>query len=869
MKKNLFLISLLFLMHVALSQTQTTSVYDQHTLFNPLFYTTNGNVFRSASGAPGSKYWQNQSNYVINCTLDTAQHTITGSVTISYINNSPDSLPFLWLQVDQNIYKEESRSELTSPVTGGRFAARKFTQGNVLNSVQVIEKGKSSSADFVVTDTRMQIRLANALKAGATIKIKIDYSFAIPEYGTDRMGRLNTKNGWIYEVAQWYPRMEVYDDVLGWNTLPYLGAGEFYLEYGNIDYSITAPSNLIVVGSGKLLNPTETLTPTEISRMAQARASDKTVSIRPEAEIGKPNSSKSMLTCHFQCNQTRDVAWAASKAFIWDAARINLPGGKKALAQSVYPVESAADTAWKRSTEFVKNCIELYSKEWYGFTYPVATNVAGIVGGMEYPGIVFCSYKAQKGGLWGVTNHEFGHNWFPMIVGSNERKYAWMDEGFNTFINGVDTKVFNNGEFNEKQDVQRTGKFYFGPRSEAVMNIPEVIQANFLGVAAYAKPALALDLLRKYVLGEKRFDYAFRTYINRWAFKHPTPNDFFHTMENAGGEDLSWFWREWFINNYKLDQGIKEVKYINDDTAKGSLVTIQNLQQMAMPVVMKIQQQNGKTDSLVLPAEIWQRGDTWTFRYNSTSAIKSIVIDPGHEMPDINPDNNTLNRIPLALRPAPAGTSANDVVNNYLKHIGGTDKLKSLKDFSLTASGNVQGQEIVYTKKYKTPDKYLTELMLPGMNVIANKMVENGDSIHMIQMGQPVPVDDQTRRILKESRSIFPELLYTDSSYKTKLDGIKSINGKDGYQVKITSSSGGVITNYYDINTGYKVKEVRVVNDAGGNALQTITTDYTDYRDVNGIKYPYHLNIDQGQFVIELTVKNIAMNSGLSDGDFK
>ena len=849
------LIALLLFHLSAFAQTPANSVYDQHVLFNPLFYPVNGNEYRSAGGAPGPKYWQNRADYMINCTLDTVQHTVTGSVTISYTNNSPDDLPFLWLQVDQNIYKEDSRGESTTPVGGGRFTTHTFTQGDVLKSVQVIENGRSSSAEYIVSDTRMQIRLPNALKAGASLQIKINYSFVIPEYGTDRMGRLNTKNGWIYEIGQWYPRMEVYDDVQGWNTLPYLGAGEFYLEYGNIDYSVTAPSNLIVVGSGELLNPAETLTPAQISRIARAKASDKTVSIRSESEIGKSNRSKSMLTWHFKCSQTRDVAWAASKAFLWDAARINLPSGKKALAQSVYPVESAGDSGWKRSTEFVKGCIELYSKKWYEFTYPVATNVAGIVAGMEYPGIVFCGYK--RADFWYVTNHEIGHTWFPMIVGSNERKYAWMDEGFNTFINGVDTKVFNNGEFYQKQDMQSAAKSYFNPKSEAIMNIPEVIQPYFRSIASYEKPALALNLLRKYILGEKRFDYAFRAYVSRWAFKHPTPYDFFRTMENAGGEDLSWFWREWFINNWKLDQRIKEVKYINNDSSKGALITVQNLEQMAMPVVMKIQQQNGKTDSIVLPAEIWQRGDAWTFSYHSTSAIKSIVIDPNHEMPEINPDNIVW---PSPLKPIPAGVSTNDVITKYIKAIGGFDKLKSVSDYTETDSERNNQSKSIITYKYKLPDKFSW-----GTNRDSLRTIVNGDTIR--DEHYHGPVTDKDRKIYQEYARLFPELSFFDENYKTELAGIRTIDGKDAYQINVVTPAATNTTCFYDVATGYKIKQIKVEN--WSDFPETATTFYSDYRDIRGIKIPCSKLTDYGGNPIKFTVKSIDMNTGLSDTDFR
>lgn len=845
------------------------SNYDQHTLFNPLFYPTNGNEFRSASGQPGPKYWQNRADYTIKVALDTVAHSVTGSVIIKYTNNSPDELPFLWMQVDQNIYKNDSRSELTSPVTGGRFSNRTFTNGDDLKSVEVIANGKTTVADYLITDTRMQVKLSSPLKPGTSIQIKIAYSFTVPEYGTDRMGRLNTKNGWIYEVAQWYPRMEVYDDILGWNTLPYLGAGEFYLDYGDIDYTITAPGNLLVVGSGELLNPTEVYTPTQISRLAQAKNSDKTVTILSESEIGTAAAhlNKSSLTWHFKCINTRDVAWAASRAFIWDAAKMNLPSGKKSYAQSVYPIESAGDSAWKRSTEFVKGCIELYSSKWFEYTYPVATNVAGIVGGMEYPGIVFCGYKAQKGGLWGVTDHEFGHNWFPMIVGSNERKYPWMDEGFNTFINGINSVKFNNGEFAETEDAQQSAKYYFGRNSESIMTIPDVVSAQFLGVSAYSKPALGLNILRNYVLGQKRFDFAFQTYINRWAFKHPTPWDFFRTMDNAAGEDLSWFWREWFIENYKLDQGVKEVKYVSNDPQKGALITIENLEQMALPVSMEITQDNGKKETVNLPVEIWQRGGAWTFNYASTSKIKSIVIDPKHDMPDINPSNNTWDLSKLS-KPIPAGVTAKTVIDNYIKAVGGMDKMKAISDMKYSATGSLQGQDILVVKKYKSPDKFYSEVSLPGMNLVAAKVVINGDSISMVQMGQPAPPSDsKTIKSLIEENSIFPELNYMDNGYTVKLTSIKNIDGNDVYEMVVNSPSGNTTTNYYDVKTGFKVREMRSVPVMGAD--QEVTSDYSNYKDVNGLQFPYKIHMDQGQYAYDLDVTSLMINTNIPDSEFK
>src|SRR5699024_8970707 len=361
---------------------------------------------------------------------------------------------------------------------GGRNTVESYTEGYNLKEVSIDLDGDKMDADYIVSDTRMQIRLPEELKEGEEMKISIDYSFEIPPYGKDRMGRMETKYGSVYTLAQWYPRMAVLDEVEGWNTLPYQGAGEFYLEYGDFDYRITVPEEMIVVGSGQLKNPDDVLTDTQRERLEKARKSDETVMIRTREDVqnmtvDKDNDTK---TWHFTMEQSRDIAWAASKAFICDAAQIDLPSGKKALAQSVYPVESAGDSAWGRSTEYVKGAIESYSNRLSEYSYPVATNVAGNEGGMEYPGLVFCSYKRKGAGLWGVTNHELGHHWFPMVVGSNERRYAWMDEGFNTFINDLASKDFNNGEYysepNARQrarmrsEERRVGKGLRGQRSE-------------------------------------------------------------------------------------------------------------------------------------------------------------------------------------------------------------------------------------------------------------------------------------------------------------------------------------------------------------------------------------------------------------------
>lgn len=643
-KKHVFLGLALLLSNVALAQSK----YSAHELFHPLWNYGPVSPIRSAAGVPGPGYWQNSADYKIAVSLDDIANKITGDVEITYKNNSPDKLPFLWLQLDQNSFNTQSRGGKTTPISGGRFGNLAFEGGYKIESVTIDGK----PANFIVEDTRMQIRLASPLaeKVG-TAKIKIAYSFTSPENASDRMGIQQTKNGAIYTVAQWFPRVCVYDDIEGWNVLPYLGAGEFYLEYGNFEYSINAPASHIVVGSGELLNPTEVYTADQVKKWAAAANSETTVVIRSAAEVTDPASrpAKDRLTWKFKCNNARDVAFASSKAFILDACRINLPSGKKSLAVSVYPVESDGKDAWARSSEYVKASIEHYSNWLYEYTYPVATNVAGIVSGMEYPGIIFCGYKDKTASLWGVTDHEFGHNWFPMIVGNNERKFAWMDEGFNTFINFYSTDAFNKGEYkNRKFDMHAIAKSMFRETADPIMSIPDVIQTRNLGWEAYNKPGFGLRILREHILGPDRFDYAFKNYIAKWAFKHPTPMDFFRAMEDGAGEDLGWFWRAWFYELWKLDQSVKDVDYVEQDPTKGAVITIENLDKMAMPAVVEVELTSGEKERFTFPVEIWQRGSSWTFRTSTKLPIKSVVIDPDHSFPDMDSKNNTWK--PLSVR---------------------------------------------------------------------------------------------------------------------------------------------------------------------------------------------------------------------------
>ncbi|MFN8305273.1 MAG: M1 family metallopeptidase [Ferruginibacter sp.] len=622
------------------------SKYDPHALFSPLFYTSGGTISRAATGEPNAGYWQNKADYVISASLNDETNQISGTVTITYRNNSPHALPFLWLQLDQNLFNKDSRGQARMPLgTRSRYGDAKsdFSGGYKISSVKLLNE--NTDANYIITDTRMQIRLPKAMKAGGDVaRIRIDFSFTLPEYGADRCGILKTKNGNIFAVAQWYPRMCVFDEVQGWNTDPYLGPSEFYLEYGDFDVTITAPASHIVVCSGELLNEADVLTPAQLTRMAQARKSDKTVMIRTAGEVTDPASrpKSKTLSWHYKISNARDVAWASSKSFIWDAAKMNLPSGKTSLAMSVYPVESDGAKGWGRATEYTKGSIENYSKRWFEYPYPCAVNVASNIGGMEYPGIVFCGSNATQADLFGVTDHEFGHTWFPMIVGSNERKYGWMDEGFNTFINSLADDDFNNGEYKEAPtNMEGVVPFLFGPSSEAIMLTPDAMKERNIGVALYFKPGLGLALLRKEILGPDRFDYAFREYIKRWAYKHPTPWDFFRTMDNVAGEDLHWFWKAWFLENYKFDQAIASVTYENNDAKNGAIVSIVNMEQGALPIYISYETKSGVKGTIKLPVEVWNNTNNWKVKLPTTEELQRVTLDEEKVFPDMNYGNNS------------------------------------------------------------------------------------------------------------------------------------------------------------------------------------------------------------------------------------
>jgi Peptidase family M1 domain len=635
-------------------------------IFSPLRLPP-GNEIRRPNGSPGPKYWQQRVDYQIRATLDTSAKRLTGSEIIQYSNNSPDTLGFLWLQLDQNLFRTGSTGSLLF-ASESRFGGAGFSGGFEIDSIlqcstpqepaagaqpsrrkrrakapaKVQPRCGSSPLKTRVDDTMMYLELASPLPPGGKTILELSYGFNIPEHGADRMGR----DGSLYEIAQWYPRMAVYDDVHGWNTDQYLGQGEFYLEYGNIEYEVTVPAGYIVAGTGVLLNPADVLTTAQQGRLATALKSDTTIHIvtAPELSSGAARPVKEgSLTWRFKADNVRDAAWAASPDYLWDAAR-----WEGVLAQAYYRA-SAVDT-WKDAAKMSRFSIQEYSTRWFSYPYPQISAIEGPVSGMEYP-MVAMEAKGESGpDLYNVLTHEIGHMWYPMVVGSDERRYAWMDEGFNTFIN-----TFSEESYWKRNDAavrQRERQLVVGidqmPTAQPILTPANRYRTsdNLLSLA-YVKPSIELLTLRNKVLGPQVFDSAFREYTRRWAFKHPQPADFFRTIEEVSGRDLSWFWRGFFYTTAALDQAVESVKA---DSAGGAQVTLVNLGDAVMPVELELGFEDGTTDVLKLPVEIWYGGNRYVYQIKPTKTIVRARVNPDGTLPDAVATNDVWRR------PAPTAT---------------------------------------------------------------------------------------------------------------------------------------------------------------------------------------------------------------------
>ncbi|MFN8431196.1 MAG: M1 family metallopeptidase [Spirosomataceae bacterium] len=597
------------------AQMPAPNPYNANTLFEQMGQALpTPNTYRTASGAPGKEYWQQKADYDIKVELDDEKQRITASEKITYFNQSPDALTYLWLQLDQNHFSDKSDAKLTRSTSISHERGASSGSLKSLNDdsgkdygykITKVTDKMGKPLKYTINGTMMRIDLPTALLKGQNFVFNVDWNFNIVDANATRARSgyeyFEKDGNYLYEMAQWFPRMCAYDDVNGWQHKQFLGQGEFTLIFGDYKVAITVPNDMVVGATGELQNSKEVLSATQQARLLQAETATTPVVIvnqqeAEQAEKGKPTGKKTWV---FAAKNVRDFAFATSRKFIWDAMKVDVEG-KKVWAMSLYPKEG--NPLWGQySTRLVAHTLTQYSKRTFAYPYPVAYSVHGPVGGMEYPMMSFNGARPLPDGTYSedtknflilVIIHEVGHNFFPMIVNSDERQWSWMDEGLNSFLEGIVCREWDRdfpADGIEPQHIVPYMKLD-ADKQNAIMTSSDNILPGTFGPNAYSKPATGLNMLRETIMGRELFDYAFKEYSRRWAFKSPTPADFFRTMEDASGVDLDWFWKGWFYGVDNLDQAIAEVEWMelddqNPEVKKAAARTEENSKKQTMSYI--------------------------------------------------------------------------------------------------------------------------------------------------------------------------------------------------------------------------------------------------------------------------------------------
>ncbi|MBK8916045.1 MAG: M1 family metallopeptidase [Phycisphaerales bacterium] len=615
------------------------------TIFSPLPLPT-PNALRTQTGRPGPDYWQQRADYRIHATLHAEARVVSASGVIRYHNHSPDELTYLWLHLEQNLYLPDSRGGQRG--VGGSSIPNPDVNTRGVEVTHVRVNGREATMQVYDTVARLDLPEPLAAREGV-VEIEIGWRFEVPRFGDARMGWEQTRNGTIFQIGQWYPAVCKYDDVHGWNTLPYLGQGEFYTDFGTFDVRLSVPRDHLVAASGVLMNPAEVLTAEQRERLKRAAGSPAAVIIRGLDEVGDAASrpaGEGPLTWRFVAHDVRSFAWASSPAFIWDAAGIaergstpserdgsaELPSGT--LVQSFYPVE--ATPLWFDNVDMLRMAVLHFGGKWGVYPYPTATNVNGVVGGMEYPMIVFCSERLDERDLFEVTAHEAAHWWFPMTVNTDERRHAWFDEGFVTFMTLYAMRERRASWFDPRGWAASVAE-HLGQGGQPAATRSDEIVGGAYGVLAYDRVAWALYCLREKVLGPQRFDAAMHEYIRAWAFQSPQPSDFFRVMENAAGCDLAWFWRGWLYEDAPLDQAVVGVRH-NGDIATA---TFENRGAMVMPLEFLVRYSDGSSETRTAGVEVWYASDRCELSWATGGRrVRELIVDPEELLPDVNRANN-------------------------------------------------------------------------------------------------------------------------------------------------------------------------------------------------------------------------------------
>ena len=746
------------------------------------------NAQRTASGAPGHAYWQQRADYVIDATLDDAKQSLAGAATITYHNASPDALAYLWLQLDPNIFAHDSDNRVTSGsprATPGVNPLDKFPYAS-LEALLLQESYDSDLKISAVTDaagaalthtvvkTMMRIDLPTPLASGAKTTFKVSWSYLInnAKLLSLRCGYeyFEKDKNYLYEIAQWFPRMAAYNDTMGWQHKQYLGRGEFTLEFGDYLVRLTVPSDHIVSATGVLQNPEQVLTATQRERLKTAATSPKPVFIvtpaeAKAAETGKPNGTKTWI---FKAENVRDFAFASSRKFIWDAMGAPhhaSPDPKQpVMAMSFYPNE--AEPLWsKYSTHAIIHTLDIYSKHTFAYPYAVAQSINGPIGGMEYPMICFNGprptedgtySRATKYALISVIIHEVGHNYFPMIVNSDERQWTWMDEGLNSFVQTLAEQQWEKDYPSRRAEARDLVGYMTGEGQVPIMTNSESIAQ--LGPNAYGKPAVALTILRETILGRELFDHAFKTYAQRWAFKRPYPADFFRTMEDASGIDLDWFWRGWFYTNDHVDISLDAVRAYTLDTRD--------------PAIEKPRAKKEKADRPRTPAQ-------------TRNATLPKRIDAYPELRDFYNDYDEATILPSDKK------KYEELLKTLAKDKVRPEILKTKRNFYLIEFSNVGGLVMPIILKIDYSDGSTEELRIPAEiwrvdNAKAAKLIMTEKEIKALQIDPHEEIGDADvennfwpRRAIKSRFQLFKEPIDTSPMKELKDEAEKSKKASD------------------------------------------------------------------------------------------
>jgi hypothetical protein len=607
---------------------------------------------RTLDGVPGPRYWQQRLEYRIDAALNPKTALLEGEETVKYVNRSPDTLTTVVVHLYQNLFKAGSARTEPVPTTGGMTIERVAVAGREIREQSASTQTQQAGASYRIDGTLMTIRLARPLAPGDSTNLLFAWHFTVPP--APAAPRTKHVGSQLYLMAQWYPQIAVYDDINGWHAGQYLATGEFYLEYGDFDVALTLPEGYLVASTGVLQNADEVLTPNVQARLRQAATSSTVVRVVTQDHVAAKSATERVpggeLTWRFRARNVRDFAFAASNRYLWDATSAKTPdanGDGKPETVVVNAFYRPEATAWREAARYSKHSVEFHAENWHPYIYPQITSAEGPEGGMEYPMIVFVDAFDEPAQLYEVITHEIAHQWFPMMVGSNERLFAWQDEGITTYAEQLALRdMFPQHVLftaDQKRYLGLAGKKEEAPMMRDADLYPSV---EAYVVASYSKPGLALHALEK-VIGKEKLRDALREYARRWLLKHPAPIDFFRTVSSVAVRDLDWFWQSWWFTTGVVDQAIAAVETNTEGTGERVVVRVENAGQLPMPVELMLTLTGGQTQRVTVPADVWAAGsNTHAETITVPARLERVVIDPDSVLPDVRRDNNVWVRTP-------------------------------------------------------------------------------------------------------------------------------------------------------------------------------------------------------------------------------